>query len=161
MANEILLRAANGARIVEAVENYARAEVNASPSVAAGQDQRWLYDDETFWSHVFNSKVTPGTRVSFPEVAVSEWVARVPGLFWTDAAKRLRRQGETEVEGRHGRIITLRPFGKSQVVSGGVGTLRLPPSQEDYHLVTVTSTGNASAGIPALISPEVWEHHRL
>jgi hypothetical protein len=53
------------------------------------------------------------------------------------------------------------PQGKSQLVSGGVGTLRFPPAEDGFRLVTITSTHNASAGVPALISPNVWERCKL
>ncbi|HVG20430.1 MAG TPA: hypothetical protein VNI02_15380, partial [Blastocatellia bacterium] len=57
--------------------------------------------------------------------------------------------------------LVLRPHGKSQQVLGGVGTLKFPPDENGCHMVTLSLGHNASSGIPAIISPEVWEHHRL
>jgi hypothetical protein len=41
-------------------------------------------------------------------------------------------------------------------VLGGVGTLRLPPSELGYRRCSITTSGNVSAGIPVLISPDAW-----
>ena len=57
--------------------------------------------------------------------------------------------------------VTLRPYGKSQIVIGGVGTLKLPPSAEGYRLGTLTMSANVSTGVPVLVSPEVWADGRL
>ena len=47
---------------------------------------------------------------------------------------------------------------ESVVVSGGVGTLRLLAAIDGYRLVTLTSSLNASSSVPALVSPDVWDH---
>jgi len=45
--------------------------------------------------------------------------------------------------------------------SGGVGTLRLPRGPDGSRLVTLTTTLNVSAGMPALISSDIWERYNL
>jgi hypothetical protein len=50
---------------------------------------------------------------------------------------------------------------ESVVVSGGVGTLRLPAANDDYRLVTLTCSLNASSGVPTLVAPSVWHHLRM
>lgn len=57
--------------------------------------------------------------------------------------------------------MTLRPYGKSQIVVGGVGTFKLPPNNEGYRLCTVTMSANVSCGIPVLVSPETCRRHSL
>ena len=39
----------------------------------------------------------------------------------------------------------------------GVGTLRLPPNANGEWLFSVSSTGDASSGVPVLILPDVWD----
>src|SRR6516225_6595926 len=48
-----------------------------------------------------------------------------------------------------------------RLVSGGIGTLKFPPDADGFHMVTLTTSHNASTGVLALVSPKVWEHHRL
>ncbi|HEX8408108.1 MAG TPA: hypothetical protein VF883_04550 [Thermoanaerobaculia bacterium] len=156
-----LQRAAHGARILEAITNYARVEIEESRNDTLNLNVHFSAD-EYFWPNVFGLRTPFGSNVDVPnEVIVSEWVARVPGLFWMAGAQAHRREGEKLVEYRDGNSITLRPMGKSSLVSGGVGTIKLPPSEAGYRLITLTSSANVSAGVPALVSPEVWEHCRL
>jgi len=91
-------RAATNSRVLEAAENYSLAEVKAgAPINWRGQED--FGDDRTFWHCVFAKHLPFGTTVDFPQgAAVSEWVARVPGLFWTDAAEKLRADGERYIE---------------------------------------------------------------
>ena len=160
-AEATLLRAANGARILEAVDNYALAGIDAAEPDARAGGGLLLYDDRTFWQQVLEKQLPFGSPVEIVmELVVSEWVARVPGLFWTPSAKGMRERGEREQDRRLGQSA-LFPVGKSSVVSGGVGTMKLAPSENGYRLCTLVSSANVSAGVPALIAPDVWERHRL
>ena len=102
-----------------------------------------------------------GCHVHFKDCALSEWVARVPGLFWTKDAETLRRLAEAAIEVTSEEWIVYSPPGKSQLVSGGIGTLKLLPDEGGNRLVTLSTSHNASCGVPTLISPEVWEHYKL
>lgn len=126
-----------------------------------------LYDDGDFWRRISSDR-GPGQEkperplvVHINEAAVSEWVARVPGLYWVPGAERMRVVSRAQIERESQGWTLYEPAGKSRKVLGGVGTLRLTPAEDGFRLCTVASGYNASAGIPALISPEVWEHHCL
>ena len=153
------------ARVIESAENYARARV---PELPAGSHQPApgdvaFYDDREFWRSALDYPGSTWSRpVRFLDRAVfSEWVARVPGLYWRPESERLRQYTPDAVEGRDLGGVTLRPYGKSQIVIGGVGTLKLPPSAEGYRLGTLTMSANVSTGVPVLVSPEVWADGRL
>src|ERR1017187_1497625 len=149
-------RAATNARVLETVENYALAEVKGG-SRADWRGHEDFGSDEQLWHSTLAGKLPFGTTVDFPQgAAVSEWIARVPGLFWTESAAKLRVFTDHDVERRTGESNVLRPFGKSRLVSGGVGTMRLPPSSSGDRLATLATSGNVSAGIPTLISDDVW-----
>ncbi len=117
------------------------------------------YDDQHFWESLGSS--SKACRVDIVEAALSEWVARIPGLYWQRSSVRRREIEQSDVENPIGDFVTLRPLAKSRVVSGGVGTIRLPPSESGCRLVTLTTSLNASAGVPALISPEIWDELKL
>jgi hypothetical protein len=152
-----------GARIIEAAENYARSDVPTPPTKITPKSNLSYYDDEHFWCQVLSRPSESwDARVKFLDrVIFSEWVARVPGLYWRPESEKLRRFSSDAVEGYDLGGATLRPYGKSQIVTGGVGTLKLPPSSEGYRLGTVTMTANVSAGVPVLLSPETWNAHHL
>jgi len=56
---------------------------------------------------------------------------------------------------------TYQPYISSIIVLGGIGTLKFPPDNAGNQLVTLSVGHNASSGVPAIISAEVWEHHKL
>jgi hypothetical protein len=151
-------RAFVASQVAEALANYQLADeplTEADGSFRKSRSSRTYYDDKEFWRSSISGKY------DIIEAAISEWVARVPGLFWDKAAADRRQINQNDVENKLGNFVTLTPLAKSRVVSGGVGTIRLSPSEPGYRLVTLTTSMNASAGVPALIAPEVWEYHRL
>lgn len=156
----------NGAvRSLEAIENYARAGLSIDTDFH-GQNFRdpdvSIYEGEReFWLKVFNKEIRWNTAVLLTSMVLSEWVARVPGLYWTDSAKKTRNLAASAVEYESDNWTTLTPLGKSQKVMGGIGTLKFPPDRLGYRLASLTSGMNASAGVPILIAPEVWEYYRL
>ena len=164
MALDVAYRAA---RALEAAENYALADSPITPTTISDLPSRdnWsrhVNSDDHFWATVLEQPQRWwDTEFHLSNVTVSEWVPRVPGLYWSGAARAIRELAEGAVELRSHEWVVYRPLGKSQKVLGGVGTLKFPPDMYSFRLATLTGTGNASAGVPALISPEVWEHHRL
>jgi hypothetical protein len=154
-----------GARALEAVENFSLAG-GPAPGEAEGDapSQNYpedIYEDEQFWHRVLNEPDAWGRTFNLYYTVLSQWVPRVPGLYWSNGAKALRKLGESAVQYESNDWHVLHPLGKSQKVFGGVGTLKFPPDESGRRVVSLCGGLNASAGIPAVISPEVWEHHRL
>jgi len=149
-----------GIRILETSNNYALADGPLmNPPKTRGTLNDWHLDsDEEFWLTVLQyPEQAWGTRLHIVQpVAISEWIARVPGLFWKPGVHQFReyQKGIYELIGRWRWQL---PRAKSARVMGGIGTLRLPPSEDGTRLVTLTTGQNASAGIPALVSPDVWD----
>jgi hypothetical protein len=152
------------ARSLEASENYALARGALMPTVGVQglpPESEVFVEDWRFWRHVFARPDSWDQTFLLRNVVLSQWVPRVPGLYWSEGATKLRRLGDSAIEYTSERWRVLQPLGKSQKVFGGVGTLKFPPDSRGRRLVSLCTGLNASAGIPALISPEVWWHHRL
>jgi hypothetical protein len=155
-----LWRAYIGTRVLETSDNYALADgpLVSLPEQRSSPTRSGLDAEEEFW-HIVMADPDKwwGARFAINgPVAVSEWIARVPGLFWKPGVSQFRefQRGYYELIGPW---HAYPPRLKSARVMGGIGTLRLPPSEYGNRLVTLTLGLNASAGIPALISPEVWD----
>jgi hypothetical protein len=168
-----LTRGYVAAQIAETFANYKLADQPLKAKIRKYAKQQRsnhrfseIKDERYFWLELFGW-ASDGQPQEFPpkwtieSTAISEWVARVPGLYWTASARVMRELNTKLIEDQTEEWVTYRPLGKSQKVAGGVGTLRLPANDEGYRLVTLTTTLNASAGIPTLISPDVWAAHRL
>ena len=158
-------------QVGEALANYAVADAPLKVAAPTERTRRpehcdWIFqDDQTFWQEQLSdygkaarekTRKPQWFRINF--AAVSEWVARVPGLYWLPGSARMRKVHPSQIESEDARWRTYTPKGKSQLVSGGVGTLRFPPSEDGYRLVTLSASCNASTGVPALVSPDVWDY---
>ena len=153
--------------ILEAAINYTKADDPlgvidvANPPNA--NDQEYIYDDAGFWYYIFDHPDTLWDKrfQTTSRMTLSEWVPRIPGMFWHPSSKVFQEFADLEFQKIHGNIPVYTPEGKSGKVMGGTGTLKLPPDAQGRRLVSLSGSKNASVGIPALIYPEVWEHHHL
>jgi hypothetical protein len=149
-----------GARIIETNDNYARADTPllTQPGGRQSDEHDYYYDDRSFWERVFdNPEGAWGIEFDLIGTVLSEWVARVPGLFWRPEALKMREVAEEKITYVSNGWRVLHPPGKSEKVMGGIGTFRLPPAVDGTRLVVLTTTMNASVGVPALVFPDVWD----
>ena len=151
-------------RIIETLENYAIADnfkATAASDTAAPNQFSSIYTDQRFWDIILKHQDDAWNKgFEFRDVGLSEWIARVPGLFYSDGSERLRKQAESKVEYVSDKWRHYNPLGKSEKVMGGIGTICLP-SEDNYYLASISFTNNASTGIPVLISEEIWNYHKL
>jgi hypothetical protein len=61
----------------------------------------------------------PGRLLILSSVAVSKWVACVPGLFWLPGSNKTREVHPSQIESESEAWTTYTPGGKSRKVSGG------------------------------------------
>lgn len=149
-----------GVRIIETNDNYSRADapLNVAPGASHRKCSKSFDGDEYLWMDILRDPTQAwGIDVDFDGVALSEWVARVPGLYWKRASQRLRQMSPAVLEEKTERWTKYSPPSKSGKVMGGIGTFRLLPSDDGTRLITLTASLNASAGVPALVAPAVWE----
>lgn len=163
-----LLDVVKGSRIIETLENYPVAfeTVPIRDDFHYSGGSMWVYEDSSFWNDVLRSPEDFwDASFNIGYCIFTNWIARVPGLFYTEAASTLRSFAKyyplenTEQFGSVNHIY--RPLGKSVHVSGGIGTLKLPNDDRGNLLASVSTSANASVGIPLLIYPEVLEYLRL
>jgi len=151
-------------KIVETIENYSIAESNkftySVPTNINGDD--WFYEDEQFWREVItNPERYWNKKVNLYAFTISDWVARIPGLYWANYSADLRKHSENEIAKQSKQWIEFYPPGKSKKVLGGIGTILLPPNDEGKRLLSISSSCNASLGIPVLIFPDVFDSLNL
>lgn len=146
-----------GAKIIETIENYSVAEESVLADIA-GARSRDYYSDEDFWNDVFGKpNHLWGYEINLHRFVISDWVARIPGFYWTDTARTFRIHNNSDIAFQSEQWTEFYPPGKSKKVLGGVGTLLLPPTDEGKILMSLSSSCNASTGIPVLIFPEVMD----
>lgn len=154
------LNAYKGVKIIETIENYSivKNELVIDKHNANFCSESYIIEDKEFWYKVTNNQNEFwNKKFSFYHFVVSDWVARVPGLFWTEYSAEIRKHSEQDIAIKSKDWIVFHPPGKSKKVLGGIGTIHLPPNDEGKRLISITSSCNASVGIPILIFPEVYD----
>lgn len=147
-------------KVVEAIENYSLAGSNDffQREQQSNAYDEYFYDDKQFWSQVIlEPEKYWNKKLSFYSFTICEWVARIPGLYWADHSKEIRKHSENEIAKQSNQWIEFYPPGKSKKVLGGIGTILLPPNDEGKRLLCVSSSCNASLGVPVLIFPDVFD----
>lgn len=164
MPNKMLFSNARKAtQLIESLENYSVMDntVIKDPELKGGETL-WINDDQYFWRDVLASPDKYWNRkIEIYEWVISDWVARVPGLYWHQEAEGLRDVPESLVEIRSKNYVQYQPSGKSRKVMGGIGTFLLPPADDGKQIMSITNSHNASLGIPMLVYPEVIAYHKL
>jgi len=147
-----------GVKIIETIQNYSLSGISEIDENTTKSGGKYFYNEDSFWNNVIgNPDRFWGKEIDLYNFVASNWVARVPGLYWSEPSKILRRHTESDVAFQSQEWTEFYPPGKSKKVLGGIGTLLLPPTEEGKVLMSVTSACNASTGIPILVFPEVLD----
>lgn len=151
-------------KVIESLENYVKSDdwQNQDSSSDNSNDDKFIHDDVYFWRSNFNYPERYLNQIlEFQDVGYSEWVARVPGLYFHESSNAFHKLAQNQVEFVSDKWVHYTPLGKSQKVMGGIGTINLPPNEDGWYLGSISTTNNASTGIPVLISEEVMDYHKI
>lgn len=152
-----------GSKIIETLENYSLIEEGSLIEKDYNRKTvKYFYSEENFWKTIIDNPSNYwGREIDLFSFVISDWVARVPGLFWTESSRAMRNHNDTDIAIQSKEWTEFYPPGKSKKVLGGIGTLLLPPTDDGKIIMSVSASCNASTGIPLLIFPEVLDAHKL
>ncbi|CAA9200824.1 hypothetical protein [Flavobacterium collinsii] len=151
-----------GSNIIEILQNYSLSESTKVGIVERFGGAEEFYDEYHFWRTVIDDPdLLIGKEITLSKFVISKWVARVPGLYWTKHSRTMRLHQENDIAIQSQEWMEFNPPGKSRKVLGGIGTLLLPPSEDGKVLMSVTSSLNASCGIPILLYPQVLDSLKI
>ncbi|MCZ8068493.1 MAG: hypothetical protein ACK5QJ_05285 [Microcystis sp.] len=125
------------------------------------------WSEEQFWQDVIRSERIYATcQVKLKEFSLAQWIPRAPGQYYTLEARESRNNAEHFIksrsrnQARNTDYIVFDPYGKSQMVKGGVGCLRLTQKQvgnETLHFLCATSSGVTHKGLVVALRQELYE----
>lgn len=155
--------AVSAGNAIETLENFSvTGDTTAIPGEVQNGQAPNYHSDYTFWkSYQEKPEAYLNKRLSFYNVTLTDWVARVPGLYWAPNSTHYRDAGVKDAEFTSEAWKVYKPDGKSKIVMGGIGDFILPPSESGTVIKTISYLNNASQGIPVLLYPEVIEYHKL
>jgi TIR domain len=135
--------------------------------------------NEDAWRDIIGQRISAGMGIVLERFQVMDWFPRAPGLYYSPGAEGAReeafqyldprfpgssirdhagytRQKETAVS-KHTVVFT--PEGKSSMLQGGIGAVRLKPIQilgEPHWLLTASSDGVPHTGVPIAIPRRLY-----
>lgn len=153
-----------GTKIIETIENYSLAtEISSIIDQNENENVQYdFYEDKKFWQSVIKKPESYwGKKINLYDFVISNWIARIPGLYWSSASKIMRQHKQEDIAFESDEWIEFKPIGKSKKVMGGVGTLLLPPTDDRKVLLSASAACNASTGVPLLFYPEVLDQLKI
>lgn len=150
-----------GTNLIETLDNYSLSKQELTLSDEMMEDDIVFSSDMDFWQAIMkNPEFYYNKKICLNHFVISDWVARVPGLFWSLGAKALRDAAENHVATKENTYTEYFPAGKSRMVMGGMGTLLFPPNDDGKAIMSASSHYDASLGVPLLVFPDVAEKLR-
>ncbi|KPJ49487.1 MAG: hypothetical protein AMJ38_03260, partial [Dehalococcoidia bacterium DG_22] len=134
--------------------------------------------NESLWKDVMEQRVTAGIEICLERFLILDWFPRAPGLYYTPDAKWAREEAyqhlhdkvwDSPIRDHAARAgaprrrldftVVFTPTGKSSMLQGGVGCIRLKPIRllnEPHWLMTATSDGVVHCGFPVAIPRAIY-----
>lgn len=117
-----------------------------------------FHNNVNVWAAILNESRRASMTITLDTFYLFEWFPRSPGLFHTPRAKTARKRAERSIDGVVDGVIIFNPYGKIEMLQGGVGCIRLRPKKVDSDIVwfmSASSTGVAHEGFPVAL-PQYW-----
>lgn len=130
-------------------------------STTQGRRRIEYQKEDHFWQDVMGSgQIYETCRVRLNNFLLCSWIPRAPGQYHTSEARDYRRKSKEFVRERGKGFVIFDPYGKSSMVKGGVGCLRLTQKQvgnENLHFLCATSSGVAHKGLLVGLRRNLYE----
>jgi hypothetical protein len=98
-------------------------------------------------------------RLVLKEVVLTDWLPRSPGRYHTREAWHARGEAQSRIAERHGDHVVYSPDGKTSMVQGGVGCLRLAAKQiggQRVKFLGATTSGVVHRGFVVALDEELY-----
>jgi hypothetical protein len=132
-----------------------------------GRKRVEYWSEDQFWQDVIQSgQVYETCQVTLKEFLLSQWIPRSPGQYYTLEARRSREAAQHFIKSRsrdysqNKDYVVFDPYGKSEMVKGGVGCLRLGQKQianDNLHFLCATSSGITHKGLIVGLRRDLYE----
>jgi len=116
--------------------------------------------NSAIWKRLIDKRDLFATnRVTLSNFYIFEWFPLSPGLYHTRSAKRSRDNAYYNISHMEDDIMVFNPHGKSSMIEGGIGNIRLKPRmiEDDFgFFMTASSTHVCHEGFPIFLSFELY-----
>lgn len=124
------------------------------------------FTNTQIWDNIIKEKIIPGQYVKLRNFLLTLWLPRAPGLFHTERALEYRRMAsdfiiqdpEVRPKGFGSGYRVYDPYGKANLLRGGVGCIRLKEktvNQTDVWFASASSSNVAHEGFPVAVPTDL------
>jgi hypothetical protein len=149
--------------MVQFLQRYCspRALLRSDFGTTQGRTEVPYQSEETFWRDVR----TPGAlsdmgQVYLERFKILPWIPLTPGQYYSPAGQAAQHRAERYVIEKNGERMIYDPFGKGELVRGGLGCIRLAPriiGGERIQFLCATSSSVADGGILLALTEKWYE----
>ena len=115
-----------------------------------GQNEPRYKADKQLWNDVIrDQEIYESRRIFLDEFAILDWIPQSPGLYHTAGATDARHNARNFIIERNNGLVVFDPYGKAQMIRGGVGCLRLsmkPVAGKELKFLCASKSGVAHRG---------------
>lgn len=107
--------------------------------------------NQKLWDDLLSGAIGQGDTITLEQFQIIDWLPACPGRYFTPEAAQARDEAEHYWDWGNGEYL---PLGKSEMVLGGVGSVRLAPRfirGGEVSFFCATSNGVSHQGIPVII----------
>lgn len=108
--------------------------------------------NQEFWNDCLSCQLYDSKTIKLENFCILEWLPYSPGLYYTDRAIESRRLAKYMMSEDKNEFL---PLGKTNMMLGGVGSVRLTSENGKYYL-NASSTGTSHQGIPIIVNKETY-----
>ena len=129
------------------------------PKKSATENASRYSEEEHLWEDIIRSAtfIYETQRLFLDEFKLLEWIPRAPGMYYTPPAKSFRHHAHDFLVDDNSSIFD--PYGKAQMVFGGIGCQRLAIKNvagNPLKFLSATSSGIAHKGFIIALRPETY-----
>ncbi|MEJ6483316.1 hypothetical protein N0Y54_18665 [Nostoc punctiforme UO1] len=127
-----------------------------SPQLTPRKADCTYLDNASFWKDALSNKHFPGANIVLEDFHLMEWLPFSPGRYFTHEAMFQRERAVRAISMDRNEYL---PEGKSSMVRGGIGAIRLAEKNIDGNIIYflgASSTGIAHQGIPIALPLEEY-----
>lgn len=87
-----------GVKIIEMIENYSLAENSIIDNIIRKSSGKYFYTEESFWKNIIDNPARFWDKeIELYNFVVSDWIARIPGLYWTESSQTIRELKKSDI----------------------------------------------------------------
>src|SRR5579859_4001687 len=118
------------------------------------------HHNNSFWEDLSTDKLKrTDLNIILEGFYIFDWFPRSPGLYYTPSGRRARENAGSDILSIDEGVIIYNPDGKTSMLNGGVGNIKLMPitlAEKPHFFLSASSNGWCDEGLPIALPAELY-----